>query len=507
MDYVSAKKSRFAFRYSDNHWVKHIQNKPSSFAARVEHLEGRQYWTATVKLDSHFGTNGIVKTGFGDTMATPYAATQLKDGRLLVFANDRGILGPAVTEQNVFVLYYTDGTLAKGFNKTGIIRQSSKTTLKFGFVNKLIPLADDSVIVEADDGLHRLRADGTWDTAFGTNGTTGDIPNGVNLRSDGSFQVLEYVSGNYRTRVFNSHGRPIGAPSPTISGNVTMLPDGRVVAINQFATAALYTSSIRKINTFGTGGDLNLQPTLDKYVSSHGPWYQLGAKIKPYSGISGLLPTASGGFNANAYVGGSKQSDPDAHNIIRLSLTLTATGKVTSIQYTNTVRTEVTSFSSSTQGFGGVFRFPQGDSADFLLNGVPGDTRLAVRAADGSFYVLGEIARGAGISDMAIVHTQPLVGHITGTVFGDANANGKRDPNEAVGIGKLVFLDSNNNGVLDAGEPTATSDKTGRYVFSNLGPGQYVVRRTLPRGYRFTTPVKKATLNLGQRVTVDIGSK
>ncbi|MEM7066025.1 MAG: choice-of-anchor C family protein [Cyanobacteria bacterium P01_B01_bin.77] len=64
--------------------------------------------------------------------------------------------------------------------------------------------------------------------------------------------------------------------------------------------------------------------------------------------------------------------------------------------------------------------------------------------------------------------------------------------------GVTVYLDDNNNGVLDAGEPTQITaednpntpniDETGQYAFENLAPGTYTVREVVPDGFEQTFP-------------------
>lgn len=84
---------------------------------------------------------------------------------------------------------------------------------------------------------------------------------------------------------------------------------------------------------------------------------------------------------------------------------------------------------------------------------------------------------------------------VSGRVYYDFAANGREDESEDVGVGGLqVFLDSNNNGVLDAGEPKTTSStsstasQTGRYSFTGLFPGNYNVRVVKPTGYQQVSP-------------------
>ncbi|AFY56856.1 RHS repeat-associated core domain protein [Rivularia sp. PCC 7116] len=64
--------------------------------------------------------------------------------------------------------------------------------------------------------------------------------------------------------------------------------------------------------------------------------------------------------------------------------------------------------------------------------------------------------------------------------------------------GVSVYLDSNNNGILDNGEavqitaaddPSTTDiDETGQYEFTNLVPGTYIVREIVPDGFEQTFP-------------------
>ncbi|HEX8203541.1 MAG TPA: SdrD B-like domain-containing protein, partial [Isosphaeraceae bacterium] len=91
-------------------------------------------------------------------------------------------------------------------------------------------------------------------------------------------------------------------------------------------------------------------------------------------------------------------------------------------------------------------------------------------------------------------------GEITGIKWRDVNGNGTREPDEP-GIGLVaVYLDLNDNGTLDDGEPTArtamiadapadvTFREMGRYRFRDLKPGRYVVREVVPEGSTQTFP-------------------
>ena len=93
---------------------------------------------------------------------------------------------------------------------------------------------------------------------------------------------------------------------------------------------------------------------------------------------------------------------------------------------------------------------------------------------------------------------------IGGRVFNDGNGNGSRDSGE-LGLGLwTVYIDKNNNGVLDTGETKITTDINGNWSFANLIAGTYVVRVVQPAGTATTTPTGgkfSVTLAAGQVVS------
>jgi SdrD B-like domain len=80
------------------------------------------------------------------------------------------------------------------------------------------------------------------------------------------------------------------------------------------------------------------------------------------------------------------------------------------------------------------------------------------------------------------------VATIAGTVFNDANGNGKRDGGEAGLSGWVVYIDLNHDGKNDDGDPTATSSSTGVYKFTGLSAGTYTLRIVSKSGYHLTDP-------------------
>ena len=77
--------------------------------------------------------------------------------------------------------------------------------------------------------------------------------------------------------------------------------------------------------------------------------------------------------------------------------------------------------------------------------------------------------------------------------------------------GWRVYLDQNNNGALDAGEPTATTDATGGYAFCGLPGGTYAVRQIVQTDWSQAAPaggaITVALTNGAIRQGVNFGNR
>ena len=99
---------------------------------------------------------------------------------------------------------------------------------------------------------------------------------------------------------------------------------------------------------------------------------------------------------------------------------------------------------------------------------------------------------------------------ITGIKFNDIDGNGTQAAGELGVAGVTVFLDTNNDGILGAGETSATTGANGSFTFSNLPAGTYNVREVVPANSQPTTPNPVAvTLTVGQTTpaTVNFGNQ
>src|SRR3954470_13330225 len=110
-------------------------------------------------------------------------------------------------------------------------------------------------------------------------------------------------------------------------------------------------------------------------------------------------------------------------------------------------------------------------------------------APAGPFYDL--TIAGAAITGKNFADARPV--SISGNVFKDTNGDGFKDASETGLSGWKLFIDANNNGTLDAGEVTATTDASGNYSFTGKKPGTYVVRLVVSSGFKATTPTSFST--------------
>ncbi|NLZ03362.1 MAG: hypothetical protein GXY25_22850, partial [Pirellulaceae bacterium] len=93
-----------------------------------------------------------------------------------------------------------------------------------------------------------------------------------------------------------------------------------------------------------------------------------------------------------------------------------------------------------------------------------------------------------GLAGDGLVGSTLLPGEIRGRHWNDLDGNGSWDAGEPPLAGWTVFLDANQNGVLDAGETSTLTGPGGEYVFTEVAPGAHAVAVELPPGWTRTCP-------------------
>jgi hypothetical protein len=132
---------------------------------------------------------------------------------------------------------------------------------------------------------------------------------------------------------------------------------------------------------------------------------------------------------------------------------------------------------------------------------VPTSGQYIVQVADSMYSRVGQYT-------LAATWVAPAYGGISGTLFSDANGNRKRESGDAGIAHAKVFIDANNNGVLDSTERTAQTDEDGVYAFTRLRAGSYVVRALTSDGFApFSTKSITVKLKNGQNAgSVNFGA-
>lgn len=73
---------------------------------------------------------------------------------------------------------------------------------------------------------------------------------------------------------------------------------------------------------------------------------------------------------------------------------------------------------------------------------------------------------------------------ISGSVWEDLNKDGIQDPGEEPRADVAVFIDVDEDQILDEDEVSVRTDAGGRFELSGLAPGSYTIRQDLPFGWR-----------------------
>src|SRR5688572_28764655 len=101
------------------------------------------------------------------------------------------------------------------------------------------------------------------------------------------------------------------------------------------------------------------------------------------------------------------------------------------------------------------------------------------------------VAALATATDNNALHTR---GSILDAVWEDEDGDGHFDFGERPLRNIRIYLDTNDNGVRDAGEHSTTTNSFGAYAFIGLAAGNYNIRQELPFGLRNTAGGEGATV-------------
>ena len=202
-----------------------------------------------------------------------------------------------------------------------------------------------------------------------------------------------------------------------------------------------------------------------------------------------MLATAPATSNAGAYpitVSGAVDSN---YAITFANGTLTITSAPLTITAENKSMVQGGMLPALTASYVG---FVNGDSPASLTTQPTLSTSASSTSGVGSYPITVSGATDTNYSisfdDGVLTINSAPTGVISGFVFQDFNLDGKQATNEPGLAGQTLFLDLNNNGVLDPGEPTASTAANGAYSFKGVPPGSYTVRQSLFGGVLLSAP-------------------
>ncbi|MGC4032558.1 MAG: SdrD B-like domain-containing protein [Tepidisphaeraceae bacterium] len=480
----------------------------------------------TAPLDPKFGGDGLVTTSFGGGNERAFAAVAQTDGKF--FVTGKTEFTGANSERSVFARYLPDGSLNKTFSGDGKLVLSADQAAKFGLVSGAYQLPSGSYLLSASNGVFRMKPDGTIDSGFGTNGKVDVGAAQIRINSDGSFRTYSY-DGQYNTpALWNSQGKIVGTYGTKTYGRPILLDDGNVLIVGYDQRLTLYTADMKKVKSFGISGDTYLQGVFDKFLRDGRAWYDTnGNKLSylPAVNITTFSKTRDGGYLVSATIYG--QSDKHVASYLNtgvvtfVTVKLDAAGnyvgfidKTNAYGYSTDNRTTV-DYRPNPGQFAGNLLFGVGDGIHFeaqYVDGqfIQGGSADAVKTPSGAYVMFGSTitqSTSANGGQFTIALTKKVTQSISGTLFNDNNRNGVYDAGDTLNPGRTVYIDENDNEKLDVGEPTVLTDANGKYTFTNLGVGEFHIRRVFPDStYYYTSNYYKIFLTTGIDGTVDLGS-
>jgi hypothetical protein len=106
-----------------------------------------------------------------------------------------------------------------------------------------------------------------------------------------------------------------------------------------------------------------------------------------------------------------------------------------------------------------------------------------------------------------VLERRTLLSTISGQKFDDLNGNGVKDAGEGGLAGWTIYLDDNDNGTHDPGEPSAVTDQQGNYTFGDVAAGRHFVSEVLQDGWMQTLPANAGwAISLGNDFEQELGT-
>jgi hypothetical protein len=431
--------------------------------AMVEEMEPRVLLSQAPTLDTGFGTHGY---------AQGYLARGVLSNGQIVASGDSGSLA----------LLNPDGAFAS--NYTGPIPNSKQNVQSDGkYIVLNNPPAANNFIGSSDATITRHLPGGNVDHTFGINGTVSDFVNGTSAVSFDVRSVLASGTLTYVLGVANYAFNGQTYASPAIE---RVLPDGRID--RSFGYNGIAQEYVPPAPNYPLGGVFVEQEAV-------GPDGRVYLSYNADNDAVLVQFNSSGKWPGSMEIGGGSDHEVDGllfepnHTMLML---------ITEEGGWGLIALDTNSLPSDVAGAKGAFLAlspPNGMPDDW--NALQSGATLARmwQRSDGKIIVGGRLTDLDNTSPrddnftFAVNPPQiPGAASVSGRVYNDINSNGKVDVKEQGLPWWQVYVDGNDNGVFDPGEPTAFSNKIGEYTLSNLPAGQSIIREVRQDSWMRTQP-------------------
>ncbi|MCA6490276.1 MAG: VWA domain-containing protein, partial [Chitinophagaceae bacterium] len=455
--------------------------------------------TADATVESNETVILTLAAGTGYTVGTPNAVTGTitnDDTRVTLAVSPSSVTEDGTTNliytftrsgvtTNSLTINYTlggTGTLNTDYTRTGT---TNTVTFAAGSSTATVtvnPTAD--TIVESNETVILTLAAGTGYTVGTPNAVTGTITNDDN---PGRIQGLKWndINGN-------------GVREDLIQGNP---PDiVFVIDVSGSTSSPFQGLAVGDVNNDGTA-NTRLDAEIAGFIALNNRLVSQGlgsARISIVSFESSanqrdMNPTISGiQLTTNPATDSNNNGIKDVEEILRSLVDLGGTNFEIALQKATNTLTSI----GTTTGNGNVIFISDGENN---AGGSYSDEVLTLQNAGVKLSAFG-VGTDANISNLQVINPSASIFTSTDQLLGvfDGLGSGTQSFKEPGLGGVSIYLDLNNNGVLDAGEPTQVTavdnpsttniDEAGQYSFTNVQPGTYIVREVVPSGFSQTFP-------------------
>jgi hypothetical protein len=214
---------------------------------------------------------------------------------------------------------------------------------------------------------------------------------------------------------------------------------------------------------------------------------------------AGVGATAAFGFTKRAAITGVVFNDANG-NGIRDAGEVTLSGRVVQLRIANLAPNQFNPDPVQTDA-SGVYRFQGLTPGTYYIKTVPpsGWVQTSPPAAGSLAVTLTEVQTAS----VDLGQSQVAAADIRGTAFEDPDGNGVKAASEPGAYKRVIYIDANNNGVMDPTEANvAVLSSNGTYDLGGLPAGTYTVRMAPRNGWSQTTPAADA----GYTVTLAAGA-